>query len=59
VYNRVSKETLIINKSPKENIKSTFYNQVNNSIFMVSAKTRGFISIMKCRSISFQQLQQG
>ena len=54
VYNKLTKETLIINKSPKENIKSTFYNQVNNSIFMVSAKTKDHVGIMKCKSISIE-----
>lgn len=37
-YNMISHETLIINKSKREQIKSTFLNQVNNSIFIVAVK---------------------
>lgn len=37
-YNILSHQTLVINKNKREQIKSTFLNQVNCSIFIVAVK---------------------
>ena len=39
-YNVLTKETLIMNKSEQETIRSTFQNNVNNSIFVISVTNR-------------------
>lgn len=59
VYNQMTKETLLINKNENETIRSTFLNTVNNSIFIVSVKSKSFVSIMKCRAISVSNLLNG
>lgn len=58
-YNRLSGETLILNKNKREQIKSTFLNQVNCSIFIVSVKSKNFVSKMQCRSVSLEDLRAG
>jgi hypothetical protein len=55
----MTKETLLINKNENETIRSTFLNTVNNSIFIVSVKSKSFVSIMKCRAISVSNLMNG
>ena len=58
-FDRITKETMIINKNSKEVIKSTFLNQVNCSIFIVSVKNKNYLSKMQCRSVSLQDLEKG
>jgi hypothetical protein len=50
---------MLINKNENETIRSTFLNTVNNSIFIVSVKSKSFVSIMKCRAISVSNLMNG
>jgi len=58
-FNRLTHETMLINKNEQETIRSAFHNMVNNSIFIVSVKHRDFSSRMKCRSVSLEDLRQG
>lgn len=58
-FNRLTHETMLVNKNEHETIRSAFLNLVNNSIFIVSVKHRDYSSRMKCRSVSLSDLRQG
>lgn len=58
-YNRYTHKTFVVNKNEREQIKSTFLNEVNCSIFIVSVKQKNYMSKMQCRSVSFEDLKAG
>lgn len=44
-------QSLIVNVSIKEKIRSVFLNQINESIFVVSVREKPDCAKMKCRSL--------
>lgn len=51
VFNKLTHCTVFLNKSVDEQIKSIFYNRINQSVIVVSVTKKDDYNSLKCRSV--------
>jgi hypothetical protein len=58
VFHRASHQSVFLNKSEDEQIKSIFFNRINQSVIVVSVTKKDDFNSLKCRSVSLALIQQ-
>ena len=51
-------KTIFLNKSADEQIKSIFYNRINQSVIVVAVTKKDEYNSLKCRSVPLSSIRQ-